>query len=58
MLRMCKYGSCRVQWEHTERGQGSRKYCKEHSKVVHFDQKKQYDRTKRLNRTSTVVSHG
>jgi len=48
---MCKYGSCREQWEHSDSGQGKREYCKSHSKVRRLDTQRNYDKTKRLNRT-------
>ncbi len=51
MLRMCKYGSCRVEWEHTDSGMGAKKYCEKCSKIVRKAYQKKWDKTKRLNRT-------
>ncbi len=40
---MCKYGSCRVEWNYQERGMGTKQYCEEHRKLVRNTKQKAYD---------------
>ncbi len=50
MERICKYDSCRISWEHTDRGQGQRKYCPKHSVTVRTAKNKAYDEKYQLKR--------
>ena len=54
---MCKYGSCREQWEHSDSGQGKREYCKYHSYIRRLETWKVYDfKRKEINITKGNVS--